>query len=119
MDLDKNGLKLSLEKNIVEIRHLALSKLVKHLNRNMDKIEIPLIIKSIFLLKGHKDLYSKFLKNYLKFRKTFNNELMDPVLNNYQMVYEKEYFSYFNEVFSVLLGLLKNEIAYLQGQFFK
>ena len=93
--LEKAGLKLSLEKNIAEIRHLALSKLVKHLNRNMEKIEIPLIMKSISLLRNQSDLYNKFLKNYLKFRKNLNTNLMDSILNNNQMIYEREYENYF------------------------
>ena len=117
--LEKEGLKLSLEKNVAEIRHLALSKLVNHLNRNMEKIEMPLIMKSISLLRNQTDLYNKFLKNYLKFRRNFNAHLMDSILNNNQMIYERDYEHYFKEVFSGFVRLMKEEIGFLQGQTFK
>jgi hypothetical protein len=40
---------------------------------------------------------------------------MDPILNNNQMIYEREYENYFKEVFDGFVRLLKEEINFLQG----
>lgn len=107
---ENQGLHTSLEKNLVEIKHLALSKLVRHLNRNLETIDTQLIIKSLDLLRNHQELYQKFLKNYLKYRKFVNSQLLDPFLQNFI-----EPVPGFKAASNEFLVLLQQEIEFLQG----
>lgn len=115
MHLEKEGLKISLQKNIDEIRSLAFTKLIRYINKNMYSIETSFLVKSISLLKSYKDIYEKFLKTYLKLRKNTNTNLMNDILYKSSLITTKDYNKYFDSVFTGLEECIGKEMDYLLG----
>ncbi len=115
MHLEKEGLKISLQKNINEIRSLAFTKLIKYINKHMYSIETGFLVKSITLLRPYKEIYEKFLKTYLKLRKNTNSNLINEILHKSALLTDKDYNKYFDNVFNGLEDCIEKEMNYLMG----
>ena len=115
---ENNTLKNSVFENLSEIKSIALSRLIKFLNTNIESIESNLLKKSIGLLKKNEEYFGKFLKNFANFRKNQNKNYINALINNFSLIYEKENIRFFTDVLAAIINQIDEEIFFLLGKIF-
>jgi len=91
IEMEKSPLYLSLEKDVNEIKSIGLTKLIKYINKNVERLSVEFIVQSIKLLKTDSEIFQNFKLKILNLRPDIPLELVEDTVEETKAIDEISY----------------------------